>query len=59
MLWSAKPGGLAFYEEIIMARIFRHTYSKPLPKNSEVFIRKGKKYARFKNSKGKMITAGK
>ena len=40
-----------------MARIFRHTYTKSLPEGAEVFTRKGHKYARFKDAKGKMITA--
>ena len=40
-----------------MARIFKHTYTKPLPEGSELFTRKGKRYARFKDSKGKMATA--
>ena len=40
-----------------MARIFRHTYTKPLPENAEIFTRKGKKYARFKNAKNKTTTA--
>ncbi|MFC1635847.1 tyrosine-type recombinase/integrase [Planctomycetota bacterium] len=40
-----------------MARIFRHTYTKLLPKGAEVFTRKGKRYARFKDAKGKTTTA--
>ncbi|MFC1636601.1 tyrosine-type recombinase/integrase [Planctomycetota bacterium] len=40
-----------------MARIFRQTYTKPLPEGSEVFTRKGKRYARFKDAKGKTVTA--
>ena len=40
-----------------MARIFRHTYTKPLPMDADVLTRKGKRYARFKNGKGKTITA--
>ncbi len=40
-----------------MARVFRQTYSKPLPVDAEVFTRKGKRYARFKDSKGKVTTA--
>ena len=39
-----------------MARIFRQTYTKPLPKEAEVITRKGKRYARFKDAKGKAIT---
>ena len=39
-----------------MARIFKQTYTKPLPEAAEVFTRKGKRYARFKDKKGK--TAG-
>ena len=40
-----------------MARIFRHTYTKPLPDWVEIFTRNGKKYARFKDSKGKTVTS--
>ena len=40
-----------------MARIFRQTYTKQLPTEAEIFTKKGKKYARFKNGKGKTITA--
>jgi len=40
-----------------MARVFRHTYSKALPEGSEVLTRRGKKYARFKDGRGKTLTA--
>lgn len=40
-----------------MARIFRQTYTKPLPAEAEVFTRKGKRYARFKDGRGKTVTA--
>ena len=40
-----------------MARIFRQTYTKPIPDGAEVFTRKGKRYARFKGRKDKTITA--
>ena len=40
-----------------MARIFRQTYTKPLPEGAEIFTRKGRKYARFKDSRDKSVTA--
>ena len=40
-----------------MARIFRQTYSKPIPKGAEIVTLKGKRYARFKNRQGKIVTA--
>ena len=40
-----------------MARIFKHTYTKPLPEGAELFTRKGKRHARFKDSKGKTAAA--
>jgi len=40
-----------------VARIFRQTFSKLLPEGAEIFTRKGLRYARFENSKGKMQTA--
>ena len=40
-----------------MARIFKHTYTKPLPEGAELFTRKGKRFARFKDSKGRTATA--
>ncbi len=33
-------------------RIYKPTYSKPLPEDAKIFSRKHKKYARFKDSKG-------
>jgi len=40
-----------------MARMFRQTYTKPLPEGAEIFTRKGKRYARFKSGKGNTVTA--
>ncbi len=39
-----------------MARIFKQTYSKPLPEGAVVFTRKGKRFARFKSRKGETVT---
>ena len=40
-----------------MARVFKHTYTKPLPEGAELFTRKGRRYARFKDTRGKTVTA--
>jgi len=40
-----------------MARIFRQTYTKPLPAEAEIFTRRGKKYAHFKDGRGKTVKA--
>ncbi len=40
-----------------MARVFKQTYTKPLPDGAELLTRKGKRVARFKNRKGKTVTA--
>ncbi len=40
-----------------MARIFKHNYTKPLPEGAELFTRKGRRCARFRDSKGKSVTA--
>ena len=40
-----------------MGTIFKKTYTKPLPLNAEVFIRKGERFARWKPAKGKTQTA--
>ena len=39
-----------------MARVFRKTYSEKLPEGAEIFVKSGKKHARFKRG-GKSITA--
>lgn len=36
-----------------MARIFKQTYSKPLPQGAQTITRKGKWYARFKDRRGR------
>ena len=40
-----------------MARIFRQTYTKPMPDGAEIITRKGKRLARFRDSRGRMVTA--
>ena len=40
-----------------MATIFRKTYTKPLPDGAELLTRKGQKFARWKDAKGKTRTA--
>lgn len=40
-----------------MARVFKHTYTKPLPQGADLFTRKGKHYARFKDGKDRTATA--
>ncbi len=40
-----------------MATVFRKTYTKPLPKGAELFTRRGQRFARWKDAKGKMRTA--
>jgi len=46
-----------------MATVFRKTYTKPLPEGAELFTRKGQRFARWKDAKGKArtdrVTAGK
>ena len=46
-----------------MATVFRKTYTKVLPKGAELFTRKGQRFARWKDTKGKTrttkITTGK
>ena len=43
--------------------VYRKTYTKPLPDDAELFTRKGERFARWKDSKGKTrnakVTAGK
>ncbi len=40
-----------------MATVYRKTYTKPLPSNAEQFSRKGERFARWKDGKGKTRTA--
>lgn len=40
-----------------MASVYKPTYTKPIPTGAEIFTRKGERFARFKNRKGKTITA--
>lgn len=40
-----------------MASVFRKTATKPLPKNAEIFTRKGERFARWKYGRGKNRTA--
>ena len=40
-----------------MASVFRKTATKPLPKNAEIFTRKGERFARWKDGRGKNRTA--
>lgn len=39
-----------------MARIFKQTYTKPVPPDAEVINRKGQRLARFKDSRGKSVS---
>jgi integrase len=40
-----------------MGTVFRPTYTKPLPTGAEVFARKGERFARWKDGKGRARTA--
>lgn len=40
-----------------MARVFKQTYTKPLPGDAEIITRKGRTLARFKDSRGRACTA--
>ena len=40
-----------------MARVFKQTYTKPVPEGAETFTREGKRHARYKSGKGKTVTA--
>jgi len=40
-----------------VATVFKKTFTKPLPSGAETFIRKGEKFARWKDAKGKTRTA--
>lgn len=42
-----------------MARVFKHTYTKPLPGEAQLFTRKGKRYARLKDGKKVVIETAK
>jgi hypothetical protein len=40
-----------------VATVYRKTFTKPLPSGAETFTRKGEKFARWKDAKGKTRTA--
>src|SRR5262249_48571078 len=40
-----------------MGTVFEKTYTKPLPANAEPFVRKGERFARWRDRKGKTRTA--
>ena len=40
-----------------MARIFRQTYTKPIPPGAEIHTRNGRRFARFKDGSGRVRTA--
>ena len=40
-----------------MGTVFRKTFTKPLPAGAETFVRKGERFARWKDRKGKTRTA--
>jgi len=40
----------------MMGSVFRKTVTKPLPKGAEIFVRKGERFARWKDRKGKTKT---
>lgn len=40
-----------------MGTVYRKTFTKPLPADAELFTRKGERFARWKDSKGKPRTA--
>ena len=46
-----------------MATVFKKTFTKPMPQGTELFTRKGQRFARWKDAKGKTrtekVTAGK
>ncbi len=39
-----------------MGTVYRETYTKPLPPDAELFTRKGERFARFKDAKGRSRT---
>jgi integrase len=45
-----------------MGTVYRKTFTKPLPADAELFVRKGERFARFKDAKGRSrteaVTAG-
>ena len=41
-----------------MGTVYRKTVTKPLPAGAEIFTRKGERFARWKDAKGKTRTAG-
>lgn len=40
-----------------MGTVFKKSFTKPLPSRAEVFVRKGQRFAKWKDSKGKTRTA--
>lgn len=40
-----------------MGTVFKKTFTKPMPANAETFVKKGKRFARWKDAKGKSRTA--
>src|SRR6516162_8531676 len=40
-----------------MGTVFKKTFTKPLPQGAETFIRKGERFARWKDRRGKTRTA--
>src|SRR5215471_6864217 len=40
-----------------MGSVLKKTYTKPLPSGAETFVRKGQRFARWKDRKGKTRTA--
>ena len=40
-----------------MGTVFKKTFTKPLPAGAEIFTRKGERFARWKDSKGRTRTA--
>jgi hypothetical protein len=39
-----------------MGAVFRKSFTKPLPAGAEIIVRKGQRFARWKDSKGKTRT---
>ena len=39
-----------------MARVFKPTYTKPLPQGAEIFTREGKRFARFEDEHGRITS---
>ena len=40
-----------------MGSVYLKTFTKPLPAGAEIFVRKGERFARWKDRKGKARTA--